>query len=46
MMLGRKVIPNEEKVEYIVMGIAIGIAIGFVLKAIIDTYDLVGSLPI
>ena len=26
MMLGRKVIPNEEKVEYIVMGIAIGIA--------------------
>ena len=46
MMLGRKVIPNEEKVEYIVMGIAIGIAIGFVLKSIIDTYDLVGSLPI
>ena len=45
-MLGRKVMPNEEKVEYIVIGIAIGIAIGFVLKAIIDTYDLVWSLPI
>ena len=45
-MLGRKVIPNEEKVEYIVMGIAVRIAIGFVLKAIIDTYDLVWSLPL
>ena len=37
---------QEEKIEYIVIGIAIGIAIGFVLKAIIDTYDLVWSLPI
>ena len=26
--------------------IAIGIAIGFVLKSIVDTYDLVRSLPI
>ena len=46
MMLGRKIMPDEEKVEYIVIGIVIGIAIGFVLKVIIDTYDLVGSLPI
>ena len=37
---------HEEIIEYICIGIAIGIAIGFVLKAIIDTYDLVGSLPI
>ena len=37
---------QEEKIEYICIGIAIGIAIGFVLKTIIDTYDLVGSLPI
>ena len=37
---------QEEIIEYICIGIAIGIAIGFVLKAIIDTYDLVGSLPI
>tara|TARA_Y100001951_G_scaffold56600_1_gene44838 strand:- start:191 stop:310 length:120 start_codon:yes stop_codon:yes gene_type:complete len=37
---------QEEIIEYICIGIAIGIAIGFVLKAIIDTYDLVWSLPI
>ena len=37
---------HEEIIEYICIGIAIGIAIGFVLKAIIDTYDLVWSLPI
>ena len=37
---------QEEIIEYIVIGIAIGIAIGFVLKAIVDTYDLVESLPI
>ena len=46
MMTGRRMMPNEEKAEYIVIGIVIGIAIGFVLKVIIDTYDLVGSLPI
>ena len=37
---------QEEMIEYIVMGIVIGIAIGFILKVIIDTYDLVWSLPI
>ena len=37
---------QEEIIEYICIGIAIGIAIGFVLKAIIDTYDLVWSLPL
>ena len=36
---------QEEIIEYICIGIAIGIAIGFVLKAIIDTYNLVWSLP-
>ncbi len=45
-MIGRKVRSSEEIIEYICIGIAIGIAIGFVLKAIIDTYDLVRSLPI
>ena len=37
---------QEEIIEYICIGIAIGIAIGFVLKAIIDTYDIVWSLPL
>ena len=37
---------QEEMIEYIVIGIVIGIAIGFILKVIIDTYDLVWSLPI
>ena len=36
---------QEEMIEYIVMGIVIGIAIGFILKVIIDTYDLMWSLP-
>ena len=36
---------QEEMIEYIVIGIVIGIAIGFVLKVIIDTYDLMWSLP-
>ena len=37
---------SEEQITLIVIGIAIGIAIGFVLKVIVDTYDLVRSLPI
>jgi len=36
---------QEEMIEYIVIGIVIGIAIGFILKVIIDTYNLVWSLP-
>ena len=36
---------QEEMIEYIVIGIVIGIAIGFILKVIIDTYDLMWSLP-
>ena len=41
-----KQLNSEEQITLIVIGIAIGIAIGFVLKAIIDTYDLVWSLPL
>ena len=37
---------SEEQITLIVIGIAIGIAIGFVLKVIVDTYDLVWSLPL
>ena len=37
---------QEEMIEYIVIGIVIGIAIGFILKVIIDTYNLMWSLPI
>ena len=41
-----KNLSNEEQITLIVIGIAIGIAVGFVLKTFIDTYYLVGSLPL
>ena len=41
-----KQLNSEEQITLIVIGIAIGVAIGFVLKAFVDTYDLVRSLPI
>ena len=44
--LNMKQMNSEEQITLIVIGIAIGIAIGFVLKSIVDTYDLVRSLPI
>ena len=44
--LNMKQMNSEEQITLIVIGIAIGIAIGFVLKAVVDTYDLVRSLPI
>lgn len=37
---------HEEQITLIVIGIAIGIAVGFVLKTFIDTYYLIGSLPL
>jgi len=37
---------HEEQITLIVIGIAIGIAVGFVLKTFIDTYYLLGSLPL
>ena len=42
----RKVVRNEEQITLILIGIAIGIGIGFVLKTFVDTYYLVGSLPL
>ena len=44
--LNMKQMNSEEQITLIVIGIAIGVAIGFVLKAVVDTYDLVRSLPI
>ena len=41
-----KITDNEDMISYILIGVAIGIAIGFVLKAFVDTYDLVRSFPI
>jgi hypothetical protein len=37
---------QEEMISYILIGVAIGIAIGFLLKVFVDTYKLVESLPI
>jgi hypothetical protein len=36
---------HEEQTTLILIGIAIGIGIGFVLKAFVDTYYSLGSLP-
>jgi hypothetical protein len=37
---------HEDMISYILIGVAIGIAIGFLLKVFVDTYNLVESLPI
>ena len=37
---------HEEQITLIVIGIAIGVAVGFVLKTFVDTYYLIGSLPL
>ena len=37
---------HEEQITLVLIGIAIGIGIGFVLKTFVDTYYLVGSLPL
>ena len=41
-----KNLSSEEQITLIRIGIAIGIAIGFVLKTFVDTYYLLGSLPL
>ena len=40
-----KNLSSEEQITLIVIGIAIGVAVGFILKTFVDTYYLVGSLP-
>lgn len=40
-----KKIQESEVIGYIVMGIFIGIGIGFVIKSTIDTYILTMSIP-
>ena len=37
---------HDDMIAYILIGVAIGIAIGFLLKVFVDTYNLVESLPI
>jgi hypothetical protein len=41
-----KNLSHDEQITLIVIGIAIGIAIGFVLKTFVDTYIIIGSLPL
>ena len=40
-----KNLSHEEQITLILIGTAIGIGIGFVLKTFVDTYYLLGSLP-
>tara|TARA_Y100000004_G_C8657717_1_gene303847 strand:+ start:136 stop:273 length:138 start_codon:yes stop_codon:yes gene_type:complete len=37
---------DEEKISYILIGIAIGIGVGFVLKAWIDTSELIQTIGV
>ena len=37
---------HDDIITYILIGVGIGIAIGFVLKVFMDTYVLIGRLPI
>ena len=37
---------HDDIITYILIGVGIGIAIGFVLKVFMDTYILKGMLPI
>lgn len=39
-------ISDEEKISYIMIGIAIGIAIGFVIKAWLDTSELIKNIGV
>ena len=37
---------HEDIITYILIGIGIGVGIGFVLKVFMDTYALIGRLPL
>ena len=37
---------HDDIITYILIGVGIGIAIGFVLKVFMDTYILIWSLPL
>ena len=37
---------HEDIITYILIGIGLGVGIGFVLKVFMDTYILIGRLPI
>ena len=37
---------HDDIITYILIGVGIGIAIGFVLKVFIDTYILIERLPL
>ena len=41
-----KNLSHEEQITLILIGIAIGIGIGFVFKTFVDTYYLIGRLPL
>ena len=37
---------HDDIITYILIGVGIGVGIGFVLKVFMDTYILIGRLPI
>ena len=37
---------HEDMITYILIGVGIGVCIGFVLKVFIDTYIILGNFPI
>ena len=37
---------HEDIITYILIGIGLGVPIGFVLKAFLDTYTIIESLPL
>ena len=37
---------HEDIVTYILIGIGLGVPIGFVLKVFLDTYTIIESLPL
>ena len=37
---------HEDIINYMLIGIGIGVGIGFVLKVFMDTYALIGRLPL
>jgi len=42
----RRNIQESEMINYILIGICIGVGVGFVLKTMIDTYLLIETLPL
>mgnify|MGYP004372921729 CR=1 FL=1 len=44
--LNMKNLSHEEEITLLLIGIAIGIGVGFVLKVFLDTYTMIEGLPL